>query len=71
MTKQDLTQYGDQELSCMVFNTESLYLNRNESYFIGSLKKLFIFSENQLEELLISLKEDQEEMEEYEKKYIN
>ena len=57
---QDLTQYSDAELSLMVFNDEGLYRDRNKSWFVDSLKDMFIFTQQQMDELLVDLEDDAE-----------
>ena len=57
---QDLTQYSDAELSLMVFNDEGLYRDRNKSWFVDSLKNMFIFTQQQMDELLVDLEDDAE-----------
>ena len=61
MEKQDLTQYSDGELSLVVMNDEYLYGKRNSRNLKGLLEELFIFSEEQWEELENDLKEEEEE----------
>lgn len=63
ISKEDLTQYSDQELSLRVFNDEGLYRMRRNSQFIGFLNDIFIFSDDQLEELENDLRADLEEVE--------
>lgn len=57
--KQDLTQYSDNELSLVVMNDEGLYRMRRNSQFIGLLKDLFLFTEEQLEVLEQDLKDEE------------
>jgi hypothetical protein len=40
MSKQDLREHSDQELSLIVFNDEGLYINRHKSFFIEDIKEL-------------------------------
>lgn len=59
--REDLTEYSDAELSLRVFNDEGLYRLRRRSYFIEELEQIFIFTEEQREELENDLKEENEE----------
>jgi hypothetical protein len=51
MSKIDIAQRSDSELSLIVFNDEGLYRMRKNSQFIGLLMDIFIFTDEQLEEL--------------------
>ena len=51
MKKTDLTNYSDSELSLVVFNDEYLYNIRHRSHLIDTLNELFIYTDEQLEEL--------------------
>tara|TARA_R100001530_G_C4296645_1_gene149403 strand:- start:302 stop:484 length:183 start_codon:yes stop_codon:yes gene_type:complete len=55
---EDLTEYNNQELSLRVFNEEPLYLDRHSLNFIDSLREIFVFNSEQLEELKTDLEED-------------
>jgi len=61
MEKTDLTEYGEDELSLNVMNTEYFYLNRHNSDFIRELGKHFDYTEEQLSVLIEDLKEDLED----------
>ena len=57
--KQDLTQYSDQELSLLVFNTESLYLYRRDFRLLKALlDESFYYTMDQLEVLEQDILED-------------
>lgn len=58
MSKQDIREYTDSELSLLVFNDESLYKQRHRSDFINVIDELFIYRTEQLEELKNDLAED-------------
>ena len=60
---EDLTEYGEQELSLRVFNEESLYNDRHSLNFIDSLREIFVFDSEQLEELKTDLEDDLKECE--------
>ena len=57
-TKENLTKYGNQELSLRVFNDEVLYKQRHRPNFFEDLKIFFIFNDEQEETLKQDLKED-------------
>lgn len=62
MKKQDLTEYSSAELSMWVFNDESLYrLRKRKAALIETLNDFFVFTEEQLEELLTDLENEEEE----------
>ena len=63
MTKQDLTNYSDMELSLQVFNTEDLYHERHNDGFLDSLEERFNYTDKQLEVLKQDLNSDYEENE--------
>lgn len=65
MEKKDLTGYGERELSLLVFNDESLYKMRRfpRNFFKIELQELFIFTDEQWEELENDLNEEKEEEE--------
>lgn len=58
MSKQDITQYGDSELSLLVFNTESLYEGRHWPGLYEELDSLFLYTSEQLAELNQDLLDD-------------
>ena len=58
---EDLTRYSDQELSLMVFNDEYLYNQRHNSGFSDLIDELFIYTEEQKDELIQDLTDDLEE----------
>ena len=51
MSKQDLTEYSDSELSLMVFNDEGLYRMRRRPGLKELLEEYFVFTEEQWEQL--------------------
>ncbi len=58
MEKQDIREYGSQELSMIVMNDEGLYkdfmraVRRNDFYtFAEGLREMFLFDEEQFEDL--------------------
>lgn len=56
---QNLTQYGDQELSLNVFNDEYFYIERhNRPYLIALINEEFIYTPEQMEELIQDLNEE-------------
>lgn len=59
MSKQDITQYTDQELSLLVFNDESLYNIRNTEHLQNELDELFIYTPEQLSVLFDDLEDDE------------
>ena len=58
---QDITMYSDGELSMIVFNDEFLYKARNYSYFLDSIKDMFIYTDPQLDVLIQDINDDLEE----------
>ena len=60
MSKNDLTQYTDSELSLWVFNDEGLYRQRHSEYLKETLRELFIFTNAQWEELQQDLADDKD-----------
>jgi len=50
-TREDLTVYGDSELSLRVFNEEWLYNMRTYSSFQSILEEYYIFDQAQWDEL--------------------
>lgn len=61
MTKQDLTNYSEIELSLLVFNDEGLYNMRHKRNFLNTIDELFIYTDDQLEVLKQDLEEDANE----------
>ena len=59
--KTDLTSYGSGELSMWVFNDEGLYRERHRRGFIEVLSELFIYTDEQLEELENDLAEEEDD----------
>jgi hypothetical protein len=58
----DLTNYSDNELSLMVFNTEYFYVERHTPDFLFALcKEEFYFTAKQMEVLKQDLADDEEE----------
>ena len=63
MTKQDLTQYSDDELSLQVFNDESLYnLRRWPETLDEAINNLFTFTNEQYQVLQTDLEDDRTEV---------
>ena len=59
---QDLTQYSDQELSLVVFNTEYLYhLRHNESALFEVLDESFVYTDDQRAELIQDIEDEANE----------
>lgn len=59
--KKDLREYGEQELSLIVFNDEGLYINRHSPEFIEAIiDEIFIYTDEQLKELKNDLLEDED-----------
>jgi len=61
MTKIDLTGYGDDELSLMVFNDEYLYAERHGDNLVGLLED-YKFTDTQMSVLKEDLESDLEEI---------
>lgn len=59
-TKQDITQYSDDELSLIVFNDEGLYRFRNSASLEDTLRDFFIFTDEQLQVLKDDLENEEE-----------
>jgi len=60
----DLTQFGNSELSLIVFNDEYFYSERgNREYLLALIKEEFIYTPDQLEELITDLDDDEKENE--------
>lgn len=63
LTKTDLTQYSDNELSLLVFNDEGLYKIRHNKFLMAiALDTLFIYTDEQYDQLVVDLEEDYEEL---------
>lgn len=60
MTKTDLTEYSDNELSLHVFNDEGLYRMRRRRDFMDTLREFFIFTDEQEEVLKQDLQDEEE-----------
>ncbi len=58
---QDLTQYGPHELSLRVFNEEDIYHIRHDDELLSILSGCFIWTDEQVKQLVIDLEEDQED----------
>jgi hypothetical protein len=55
----DLTQYSDSELSLNVFNEEYFYIERhNRPYLMALIAEEFVYTPEQLEELIDDLNDD-------------
>ena len=55
----DLTIYGNDELSMVVFNDEYFYIEReNIDYLIALINEEFLYTDAQLETLHIDLEDD-------------
>ena len=61
MTKKDITQYSDNELSLMVFNTEGLYNMRGTFYLEEFLNDNYVYTARQWQVLQWELEEDRED----------
>ncbi len=61
MKYQDLTQYGPDELSLLVFNTEEIYHIRHDPSLLDIIDGCFTYTDEQLEQLTIDLEEDQDD----------
>lgn len=57
---QDVREYSENELSLRVFNDEGLYLMRHTSFLIEYIKTIFVFSDRQLEVLVLDLIDEKE-----------
>ena len=58
---EDLTTYGPHELSLRIFNEESLYQIRHDEDLLEILSGVFIWTDEQEEQLIVDLEEDQED----------
>lgn len=58
MSRINLTEQSDQELSLLVFNDEDLYNMRKRKDFIDLLRVYFVFTDAQLKVLEADLAED-------------
>ena len=58
----DLTQYGKEELSLVVFNEEYFYIERhNRPYLMALIEEEFAYTAEQMDELISDLIVDIEE----------
>lgn len=57
--KQDITEYSDSELSLIVMNDEGLYRMRRSSNLRAELEQVFIFTDEQWDELAQDLQEEE------------
>ena len=64
LEKADLTEYGSSELSLYVFNDEWLYARRHRGDFEKFLRQMFVFTDEQWDELVEDLMQDLKEEEE-------
>ena len=55
----DLRQYSSRELSLWVYNDEFLYSQRFRSSFIDLVSDIFLYTDEQLEELINDIAEEQ------------
>ena len=56
----DITRYGENELSLNVFNDEYLYNARlNKSYLMALISEEFIYTDEQMDVLIQDLDEDE------------
>ena len=62
--KVDLTGYSVNELSSLVFNDISLYMDRHETGFLKLIGTIYKYTEDQLEVLVWDLHQDLLEMNE-------
>tara|TARA_Y100000296_G_C4979208_1_gene159773 strand:- start:277 stop:510 length:234 start_codon:yes stop_codon:yes gene_type:complete len=58
LEKTDLTEYGSSELSLYVFNDEWLYARRHRGDFEKFLRQMFVFTDEQWDELVEDLMQD-------------
>lgn len=59
---QDLTQYSDDELSLVVFNTEDLYLLRHDiDLLLGVLNEAYLYTDIQKDILIQDIEQDYSE----------
>lgn len=62
ISKTDLTEFSENELSLMVFNDEYLYkMRRNKKNLIATLDDMYIYTDEQLEVLNNDLDEDEKD----------
>ena len=61
MKHQDLTNYGPDELSLIIFNTEEIYHIRHDPDLLDIIEGCFTYTEEQREQLIIDLEEDQDD----------
>lgn len=57
---QDLRQYGSAELALQIFNIEGLYNIRHDDGLMAIIDEMYIYTLEQLEELVQDLEEDQD-----------
>tara|TARA_R110000765_G_scaffold121431_1_gene217643 strand:- start:523 stop:729 length:207 start_codon:yes stop_codon:yes gene_type:complete len=58
----DIRHYSDQELSLLIFNDEYFYIERrNRPYLMALIKEEFIYTRQQMKELINDLQEDEDE----------
>ncbi len=60
MDKMDITQHSETELSLLVYNDEYLYRARFRRDFLSMIGELFIFTQEQMIDLMSTLDEDRE-----------
>ena len=60
MSKLDITMHSDEELSLLVFNTESLYKLRHSRYLIDALNDDYDYTDEQLAVLKQDIQDDLE-----------
>ena len=58
---QDLTNYSQHEMSLRVFNEEDIYQIRHDEDLLEILKGVFIWTDEQVKQLIVDLEEDQED----------
>jgi hypothetical protein len=61
MSKNNITQYPDSELSLIVFNDEYLYTHRHSRHLKHVLDEMFIYTPEQWAELQEDLSDDCDE----------
>ena len=60
MEKMDITQHSDTELSLLVYNNEALYRARMRRDFLSLINELFIYTQEQMDDLISTLNEERE-----------
>jgi len=68
--KKDITEYSENELSLIVMNDESLYLERHKPDFIELIDEYFIYTDEQKSVLIEDLADELSEMDDDEKPYF-